>query len=111
MDIPVADEGMSAPASQQSFPAEDIQKHFIAWNILSRALEGSRDRDTLRHTSSPAAAWRALVDTHKARVRCLLSIISRRVKPGANTIPVFGAMIEDVRKLRANVSDNEDEVV
>ena len=66
VDVPVTDEGMSVPALQQAFPAEDIEKHFIAWNILSRALEGSSDRDTPRHATSPAARWRALVDTHTA---------------------------------------------
>ena len=33
------------------------------------------------------------------------------MKPGANPIPVFAAMIEDVRNMRANGSDIEDEVV
>ena len=107
---------MSVSALQRAFPDEDIQKHFVAWNILSRALEGSTDRDTLRHSTSPAAGWRALVEAHTAstlgaKVQCLQSITSRRVKPGANPIPVFAAMIEDVRNMRANGSDIEDEVV
>ena len=116
VDVPVADEEMSVSALQRAFPGEDIQKHFVAWNILSRALEGSTDRDTLRHSTSPAAGWRALVEAHTAstlgaKVQCLQSITSRRVKPGANPIPVFTAMIEGVRNMRANGSDIEDEVV
>ena len=116
VDVPDADEGMSVSASHQAFPGEDIQKHLKAWNILSRALEGSTDRDTLRHTTSPAAGWRAQVDTHTAstlgaKVQCLQSITSTRVKQGANPIPVVAAMIEDVRNMRANDSDIEDEFV
>ena len=65
---------MSVSALRRAFPGEYIQKHFVAWNILSRALEGSTDR-------------------------------------GANPIPVVAAMIEDVRNMRANDSDIEDEFV
>ena len=116
VDVPVADEAMSIAALQEAFPHENIQKHFIAWNILSRAIVSNGDRDTLRHASSPAAGWRALVDTYStstlgAEVQCLQSLTSRRVKPGSNPIPVFAAMIEDVRNMRANGSDIEDEVV
>ena len=115
VDVPVADETMSIAALQEAFPRENIQKHFIAWNILSRAIACNEDRDTLRHASSPAAGWRALVDTYSAstlgaKVRCFQSLTSWRVKPGSNPIPVFAAMIEDVRNMRANGSDNEDEV-
>ena len=116
VDVPVADETMSITDLQDAFPHENIQKHFIAWNILSQAIVSNGDRDTLRHASSPAAGWRALVDTYSAstlgaQVQCLQSLTSRRVKPGANPIPVFAAMIEDVRNMRANGSDIEDEVV
>ena len=116
VDVPVADETMSIAALQEAFPHENIQKHLIAWNILSRAIVSNGDRDTLRHASSPAAGWLALVDTYSAstlgdKVQCLQSLTSRRVKPGANLIPVFAAMIEDVRNMRANGSDIEDEVV
>ena len=121
VDVPVADETMSIAALQEAFPHENIQKHFIAWNILSRAILSranfiTGDRDTLRHASSPAAGWRALVDTYSAstlgaKVQCLQSLTSRRIKPGANPIPVFAAMIEDVRNMRANGSGIEDEVV
>ena len=55
VDVPVADEMMSIAALQEAFPHENIQKHFIAWNILSRAIARNGDRDTLRHASSPAA--------------------------------------------------------
>ena len=63
-----------------------------------------------------AAGWRALVDTYSAytfgaKVQCLQSLTSRRVKPGSKPFPVFAAMIEDVRNVRANGSDIEDEVV
>ena len=107
---------MSIAALQEAFPHENTQKHFIAWNILSRAIASNRDRDTLRHASSPAAGWRALVGTYSAstlgaKVQCLQTLTSRRVKPGPNPIPAFAAMIEDVRHMRANGSDIEDEVV
>ena len=116
VEVPVADEMMSIAALQDAFPHENIQKHFITWNILSRAIARNGDRDTLRHASSPAAEWRALVNTYSAstlgaKVQCLQSLTSRRVKPGSNPIPVFAAMIEDVRNIRANGSDIEDEVV
>ena len=63
-----------------------------------------------------AAGWRALVDTYSAstlgaKVQCLQSLTSRRVKPGSNPIPVFAAMDEDVCNMPANGSDIEDEVV
>ena len=54
VDVPVADEMMSIAALQEAFPHENIQKHFIACNILSRAIARNGDRDTLRHASSPA---------------------------------------------------------
>ena len=107
VDVPVADETMSITALQEAFPHENIQKHFIAWNILSRAIASNGDHDTLRHASPPAAGWRALVDTYSAsnlgaKVQCLQSLTSRRIKPGANPIHVFAAIIEDVRNMRAN---------
>ena len=116
VDVPVADETMPIAALQEAFPHENKQKHFIAWNILSRLIVSNGDHDTLRHASSPAAGWRALVDTYSAstlgaKVQCLQSLTSRRVEPGANPIPVFAAMIEDVRNMRANGSDIEYEVV
>ena len=63
-----------------------------------------------------AARWRTLVDTYSAstlgaKVQYLQSLTSRHIKPGSNPIPVFAAMIEDVRNMRANDSDIEDEVV
>ena len=63
VDVPVADETMSIAALQEAFSRENIQKHFIAWNILSRAIACNEDRDTLRHASSPPAGWRARVPT------------------------------------------------
>ena len=116
VDVPVADETMSIAALQEAFSHENVQKHFMTWNILSRAIANNGDRDTLRHTFSPAAGWRALVDTYGAstlgaKVQCLQSLTSRRVKPGANLIPVFAAIIEDIRNMRTNGSDIEDGVV
>ena len=116
VNVSVADKPMSIAALQEAFAHENVQKHFITWNILPRAIANNGDGDTLRHAFSPAAGWRALVDTYGAstlgaKVQCLQSLISRRVKPGANPIPVFAAMIEDVRNMRANGSDIEDEVV
>ena len=46
---------MSITALREAFPHENIQNHFIAWKILSRAIENSVDRDTLRHAPLPAA--------------------------------------------------------
>ena len=88
----------------------------MAWNISSRAIANNGDRDTLPHAFSPAAGWRALVDSYSAstlgaKVQGLQSLTSRRVKQGANPIPVFAAIIEDVRNMRANGSDIEDKVV
>ena len=99
VDVPVTDETMFIAALQEAFPRENIQKHFIAWNILSRAIACNEDRDTLRHASSPAAGWRALVDTYSAstlgaKVQCLQSLTSRRVKPVSNPIPVFVAILK-----------------
>ena len=116
--VPVADETMSIPALQEeAFPHENVRKPFIAWNILSRVIVNNGDRASLRHAFSPAAGWRALVDTYGAstlgtKVQCLQSLTSRRGKPGANPIPVFAAMNEDVRNMRVIASDIfEDEVV
>ena len=116
VDVPVANEPISIAALQEAFPHENIEKHFIAWNILSRAIASNEDRDTSRHASLPAAGWRTLVDTYSAstlgaEVQCIQSLTSRHVKPGSNPIPVFAAMIEDVRNMRANSLDIEDEVV
>lgn len=67
------------------------------------------------YTTLPATGWHEL-DTHTAytvgvKVQCLQSIISRHVKPGANSIPVFAAMIEDLRNMRANLYNIKDEVI
>ena len=48
---------------------------------------------------------------HCSKAQCLQSLTPKRVKPGANPIPLFAAMIEDIRNMRANGSDVEDEVV
>ena len=116
VDVPAADETMSIAALQEAFPHENVQRPFITWNILSRVIVNNGDRDYLHHAFSPAARWRALVDTYDAstlgaNVQCLQSLTSRRGKLGANPIPVFAAMIEDVRNMRAIALDIEDEVV
>ena len=49
VDVPVVDETMSIAALQKAFPRESVRKHFIAWNILSRAIADKGYRDTLRH--------------------------------------------------------------
>ena len=51
VDVPVVNETMSIAAFQEAFPHENIQTHFIAWNILSSAIASNEDRDTLRHAS------------------------------------------------------------
>ena len=116
VDVPVAHETMFIAALQDAFFHKNVQKFFIAWNINSRAIANNGDRDTLRNAFSPAAEWRALVDTYstsaiRGKVQYLQSLASKRVKPGANPIPVFAAMVEDVRNMRANGSDIEDEFV
>ena len=50
VNVPVADETMSIAALQEAFPHENVQNHFIAWNILSRAIADNGDRDILRDT-------------------------------------------------------------
>ena len=84
----------------------------------SQASTSSRNGDSgpVPFQRGNTAGWRALVDTYSAstlgvKVQCLQSLTSRRVKPGSNPIPVFAAMIEDVRNMRANGSDIEGEVV
>ena len=116
VNAPVADETISVAALQEAFPRENVQSHFIAWNILSRAIADNGDRDTLRHASLPTAGWRALVATYStstrgAKVQCLQSLTSRHVKPGANPIPVLAAMIEGVRNMHANGLYIEDKIV
>ena len=116
VDVPVADEAMSIAALQEAFPRESVQNCFITSNILSRAIADNGNRDILRHASSPAVGWRALVDTYSAstlgaKVQCLQSLTSRRVKPGANPIPVFAPIIKDVCNMHANDSHIKDEVV
>ena len=79
-------------------------------------MANNGDCDNLRHAFSPAAGWRALVDTYSAftlgaKVQYLQSQTSRHAKSGANLISVFAAMVEDNRSMRANGSDIEDEIV
>ena len=114
VDVLVADETRSIAALREVFPHENLKNNLIAWNIMSRAIADNANRYTLRH--APASEWRALVDTFSAstlgaKVQCTQLLTSKRVKPGANPIPVCPAMIEDVHNIRANGYDIEDEVV
>ena len=43
------------------FAEDEICKHFLAWNIPSRAIKGKTDNDILRRVTSPTATWRILV--------------------------------------------------
>ena len=87
VDFSVADEGMPIPTLQQNFPGENIKKHFIALNILD-VLEGSSDRDTLMHVSSPTAGRHA-VDTHGVYAwrQCSVSPVSNFVASKTSSKP------------------------
>ena len=71
VEIPVADEEKSVEEIQaMGFNQEEIRKHFLVWNILSRAIKGKTDNDILRRVTSPtAAAWRILVGSYSATTR------------------------------------------
>ena len=55
VDRSVANETTSIAAPKEAFPCVNVQKHFVFWNILSRAIADNGNRYTLRHASSPAA--------------------------------------------------------
>ena len=70
VDIPVADEEKSVEETQaMGFAEDEIRKHFLAWNILCRAIKGKADNDILRRVISPTAAWRILVGSYSATTR------------------------------------------
>ena len=117
VEIAVADEGESVEGIQaMGFDEEEIRKHFLAWNILSRAIKGKTDNDILRRVTSPTAAWRILVGSHSATTRNtklqrMKALTNRRVKPGSNPIHTLFEMTDDARDLRANGTDISDEIV
>ena len=84
----------------------------------SQASTSSRNGDSgaVPNQRGNDAGWGSLVDTYSAstlgaEVQCLQLLTSMHAKPGSNPIPVFAAMIEDVRNMRPNGPDIEDEVV
>ena len=75
----------------------------------SQASTSSRNGDSgaVPNQRGNDAGWCALVDTYSAsalgvEVQCIQLLTSRHAKPDSNPIPVFAAMIEDVRNMRAN---------
>ena len=81
------------------FAEDGIRKHFLAWNILSRAIKGKADNDILRRVTSPTAAWRILVGSYSATTRGaklqrMNALTNRRVKPGSNPIHTLSEMAE-----------------
>ena len=117
VEIPVADEEKSVEEIQaMGFAEDEIRKHFLAWNILSRAIKGKADNDILRRVTSPTAAWRILVGSYSATTRgakqqCMKALTNRRVKPGSNPIHTLSEMADDARDLRAKRTDISDEIV
>ena len=98
------------------FTEEEIRKHFLARNILSRAIKRKTDNDILRQVTSPTAAWQILVDSYSANTRgaklqSMKVLTNRRVKPGSNPIHTLSKMTDDTRDLRANGSSIWDEIV
>ena len=52
LEIPKAAEEIQA----MGFAEDEIRKHLLAWNILSRAIKGKTDNDILPRVISPTAA-------------------------------------------------------
>ncbi|CAN0472481.1 unnamed protein product [Ascophyllum nodosum] len=98
------------------FAEDEIRKHFLASNILFRAIEGKADNDILRRVTSPTAAWRILVGSYSAttrgaKVQRMRTLTNRRVKPGSNPIHTLSEVADDALDLRANGTDISDEIV
>ena len=98
------------------FAEDEIRKHFLAWNILSRAIKGKTDNDILRRVTSPTAAWQIPVGSYSATTRgaklqLMKALTNRRVTPGSNPIHTLSKMVDDARDLRANGTDISDEIV
>ena len=106
--LPVGDEEKSVEEIQaMGFAEDEIRKHFLAWNILSRAIKGKTDNDILRRVTSPTAAWRILVGSYSATTRGaklqrMKALTNRRVKAGPNLIHTLSEMADDPGDLRAN---------
>ena len=117
IEIPVVDEEKSVESIQaMGFADNEIRKHFLAWNILSRAIKGKTDNDILRRVTSPTAAWQILVcsfsaTTRGAKLQRMKALKNRRVKPGSNPIHTLSEMANDARDLLANDTDNLEEIV
>ena len=92
VEMSVADEEKSVEEIQaMGFTEEEIHKHFLAWNILYRAIKGKTGNDILRQVTSPIAAWRVLVGSHSsttqgAKLQRMKALTNRRGKPGSNVI-------------------------
>ena len=113
----VADEDKSVEEIQaMDFAEDEIRKHFLAWNILSRAIKGKADNDILSRVTSPTAAWRILVGSYSASTRGakqqrMKALTNRRVKPGSNPIHTLSEMADNACDLQANGTDISDEIV
>ena len=112
-----ADEDKSVEEIQaMGFAEDEIRRHFLAWNILSRAIKGRADKDILRRVTSPTAAWRILVGSYSAttlgvKLQRMKALTNRRVKPGSNPTHTISEMTDDASDLRANRIDISDEIV
>ena len=113
----MADEAKSVEEIQaMGFIKEQIQKHFLAWNILYHAIKGETDNDILRRITSPTAAWRILVGSHNATTRSaklqrMKALRNRRMRPGSNSIHTLSEMADHARDVRVNGTDISDEIV
>ena len=106
VEIPVADEEKPVEEIQVlGFAEDEIRRHFLARNILSRAIKDKMDNDILRRVTSPTAAWRILVGSYSATTRGaklqhMKAFTNRRVKPGSKpiytclTYPAVGRYVE-----------------
>ena len=112
-EIPVANEEKSVEEVQAlDFTQDEIWKHFLAWNIPSRAIKGKTDNHTMRRVTSPTAAWRTVVGSYSATTRGanlkrMKGLTNRRVNTGSNPIHTC-KIADDARDLRANGTDISD---
>ena len=86
---------------------------YDVWSASQERLQYSgRPFPTYVPEDETVIRYAVTVSTLGAKVQCLQSLTSRRVKPGANLIPVFPEMVEDIRNIRpTNGVDIKDEVV
>ena len=117
VEILVADEEKLVEQIQAiGFANDEIRKHFLAWNILSRAIKDKMDNVILHRVASPTAAWRILVGSYSATTRGanlqrMKALTNRRVKPGSNPIHTLSEMTNDARDLQSKGTDISDEIV